>query len=889
MHDSSPGGVLRATGKQFSVVATCALAFAAVAFWVSFGELAFLDADNRARYVGVLPAPIWLLAALVVAAVIAYFVRPTARESAPLWLSGMLLLPWLPAQLPLAVFVWTGHVAEWVWMAIGAMLVAPRFQALLRPLENRLHSPARSALVAGVISLVLYSIGAWATQPQHPNGDEPHYLIITQTLLEDHDLQIENNHRQRDYRAYSTISLKPDYRTRGKNGAIYSIHAPGLPLVVAPFFAAFGYAGVVGGLLAASAVASGLAWLVAWLVTRNQAASWFGWAAVSLSVPYFFLAGSVFPDGPAAALVLAGIAPLVSGRARQPRWLVAVGAALAFLPWLHTRFAVLAACCALVIAGRLLNEPGRAKRLAALVAVPVVSAVGWLGFFQIIYGTPNPSAPYGGTLETAAGNIVRGAPGLLFDQQFGLLPNAPIYLCAFAGLLVMAQRAQRGRRRLAVELIVVTMPYFLAVTFFYMWWGGTSAPARFLVPIALVLVIPISIWFAEIRGAAARAFGVGALFTSLLITATMTSVARGELVFNFRDGASRLAVWLVPAVDLTKALPSLFQNPPLVVVFQTAIWLAAVAAAVAVAMAVQRRWSALVVLGLALEVTLTCAVSLVWRSNHTSAATPSSGGSSVLRKYVNGSRELALGYRPFRRISLQNLPAEIPLARLATAGHNDWSKMVHLPPGIYEVSGVVRGSPAGRIRVMTDPESPAIDDWDVASLSKSWKKKVSLPVAVAALELDLDEAARSSVRNVELRAVSVLPSDEQLAMGREAGHAARYGHAVMFHLSGPVWVEAEGTWIGRGANADFVIVPDVPDALHLFVRNGPVNNQVELESGDWEITLSLAPDEERIIQIPPRGGPGTPLMVQSLSGFRPSDVDPTSQDDRFLGVWVATQ
>jgi hypothetical protein len=882
---------LRATGKRVSVIATGALACAAVAFWVSFGEVAFLDTSNRARYVGILPAPLWLIAALLVAAAIAYFVRPTARGSAPLWLSGVLLLPWLPARLPLSVFVWTGHVAEWVWIAIGTMLAAPRLWGALRLLvRHRLHSPARSALLAGGISLVAYGLSVWATAPQHPNGDEPHYLIITQSLLEDGDLQIENNHRQRDYRTYSTISLRPDYRARGKNGAIYSIHAPGLPLLVAPFFAAFGYPGVVGALIVLSAIASGLAWLVAWQITRDQAASWFGWAAVSLSVPYFFLAGTVFPDGPAAALVLVGVAPLVSARARQPRWLLAIGGSLAALPWLHARFAILAACCALVIAGRLLGERGRAKRLAALAALPVLSAIGWLSFFQIIYGTPNPSAPYGGTLETAPGNIVRGVPGLLFDQQFGLLPNAPIYLCAFAGLAVMLWR---GPRRLAVELLAVTLPYFMVVSFFYMWWGGTSAPARFLVPITLALVIPTAIWFAGSRGAAARAFGVAALFTSVLITATMTCVARGELVFNFRDGTSRLAAWLLPAVDLTRALPSLFQNPPSIVVFQAAIWVAAVAAAIAITVAVRRWGSALMALSLAMQVAITCAVSLVWRSNHAAAPIPSSGGASVLRQYDGSSGELALGYRPFRRISLQNLPAEIPLARLAVGDRSQWSKMVHLPPGIYEITGQVRGSPDGRIRVMTDPESPAIGDWPVASLSPTWKKTVMLPVAVAALELDLDAAARHSLSNVELRAVSVLRPRDRIASGEEAGHGARYGSAVMFHLSGSVWVEPDGTWVARGEAADFVIAPDIPGSLHLFVRNAPVKNEVTLESGSWYLNLSLAPGQECVVEIPVHEGPGTllgtPLTVRSLSGFRPSDVDATSQDDRFLGVWIATR
>ena len=43
----------------------------------------------------------------------------------------------------------------------------------------------------------------------------------------------------------------------------------------------------------------------------------------------------------------------------------------------------------------------------------------------------------------------------------------------------------RARRRLGLELLFVLIPYLLAVTHFAMWWGGTSAPGRFFVPILL--------------------------------------------------------------------------------------------------------------------------------------------------------------------------------------------------------------------------------------------------------------------------------------------------------------------------------------------------------------------------------------------------------------------
>ena len=60
------------------------------------------------------------------------------------------------------------------------------------------------------------------------------------------------------------------------------------------------------------------------------------------------------------------------------------------------------------------------------------------------------------------------------------------------------------------------------------------------------------------------------------------------------------------------------------------------------------------------------------------------------------------------------------------------------------------------------------------------------------------------------------------------------------------------------------------------------------DGGTWHETLILRPGEERRCDIPVGDGPGTPLTVHSAQGFRPADLDPKSQDDRVLGVWIAT-
>ena len=200
----------------------------------------------------------------------------------------------------------------------------------------------------------------------------------------------------------------------------------------------------VAALLIGSAWGAALLWRLVRDVTADAGAAWFAWAAAVLASPILFHTFTVFPDGVAGVAALVGVRGLaeIAGarRDRDPSapasWttLVTSGAALAVLPWLHTRAAVIAAALGLAIVATAIWRRTPWPRIAAFAIVPLLSAAGWFGYFLRVYGTLDPSAPYGGYTQTAWAHVPAGVAGLLLDAQFGVLGVAPVFALALLGL-----------------------------------------------------------------------------------------------------------------------------------------------------------------------------------------------------------------------------------------------------------------------------------------------------------------------------------------------------------------------------------------------------------------------------------------------------------------------
>jgi hypothetical protein len=882
--------------KRLSLLTLSAIAFvAALAAWLTRGALTLTSLSTDGARIGLLQSPGWLVAWL--AAAFAVLLISRTSRSRLLVLSAVLVAPWLPGYVPAAAFIWTGPLRDWLWIVIIVAVTAPA-AARRAPanLASAVRDPRRAPWLAAAIAAVAYLAGAYQISPRLPTGDEPHYLVIAQSLLKDHDLKIENNHRRGDYHDYYAGDLRPDYLQRGINGEIYSVHAPGLPVVVAPVFALFGYPGVLVFLALVSAWATALAWMATWRVTSDAASSWFGWATAALTAPFFFQSFVVYPDAPGAALLMIGVLALVGEPTLSTRRALVTGAALAILPWLHTRYVVAAVVLGMLIAARAaVSRPntGALRRILSLFSVPLVSAVCWFCFFYAIYGSPDPRAPYGGSAQSDLANLPRGIIGLLFDQQFGVLPSAPVLLCALAGLVVLLRRTPR----MAVELILLIAPYGFLVGAFQMWWGGNSSPGRFITPIMLPLAIPAGVWFHTRRGYAGKFLGLGALTISLLTTITLATVDRGILLYNFRDGSSRLLTWLSPLVNITAGMPSVFQTDPSTALLHGLVWIAAIALTAAAGVFVERRGGAPVSVALALGLSAvafaTVALSVVWwhhglslsgSPDPASPITPASGTAAFLDRYDPDSRQIAIRYGPMRPVSLEDVLSNLTLAETMGPATRDAPAIAvfRVPAGLYAIEGEGHGTDP--LTVTVDSEFGPQWKWDLDEPSGTWRREFRLPVQARGVAVMAPGASR-----VALRPINISGSRSRIAR-TEAAHVARYGPAVVFVMAGHAFMERAGTWVEGGRSAEFAISADHDAPVQLLVRNPPVANTVLLEATGWREQLILAPGEERLIALPLTASSGAvALRVSAAQGARPTEFERGSEDSRYLGCWIETR
>ncbi len=462
----------------------------------------------------------------------------------PLWVCSLAV----GLALPLRLFVFhdPAPLCLFAGLAVGGLVSAWRLLAVI----NCSRPAPIVAVCAALVGVAL--VPMWPP----PQGDEPHYLTVAHSLVEDGDIDVADDYRDRVFAGYHPDQLSPHYRPGLRDGSRYSMHGVGYALFLAPAYAA-GRAlsprmSVMLPRLQQVLVYALFAWILVQLIARHveAAVALRGGAAGLLLAPLVFAPLHLFPEVPAMTLSAAAFLLLTTGVGW--RRAAAAAACLALLPWLGVKYIPLMLTTA--VTGALLGGVTIAR--VAAVAIPLLATLaGHAAFTWSLYGSVSPSAVYLGADPTFGrqpgyggdwwGYVAdwRGAlstlAGYFLDQKEGLLAVAPHFLVVAAGAMLVWRR----NWRLAAALFLIgaahLAPYALSQQL-----GGQSPPARPLMAIAWVLVIPLA------AGLGVQARPVPAALRGVLVTlgvAITTFLAWDPSLLPHDYGVR--ASWLLRAVS----------------------------------------------------------------------------------------------------------------------------------------------------------------------------------------------------------------------------------------------------------------------------------------------------------------------------------------------------
>ncbi|MCC7077846.1 MAG: glycosyltransferase family 2 protein [Acidimicrobiia bacterium] len=361
-------------------------------------------------------------------------------------------------------------------------------------------------------------------------GDEPHYLMTAESILSDGDLDLADEYATRAHAPYHHEALRPQEVPR-PDGARLSPHGPGLALVLLPGYAVGGWVGArVELALVAAAVLTGAGYLAARFVRRPAWVAPAATLAAGLSVPLWVYSTQVYPEMPAAAILVGAALVWTGGSDRRRPEIAAVGLGLmvGVLLLLGLKYAPVAVTVAAVSAWRLRRNR---RALALLVGVGGIACLGQAAFNVATYGGISPystNVVYAGRsnaflVADNAGGLARTyrLHGLVLDRHFGIGRYAPVWFAALAAVPVMLVR--RDTRAAWTPLAALVAVQWATATWLALTMRGYWFPGRQVVAILPLLVPALAFALARVPALVAAlgavSVGVGAWMVYALDTA----------------------------------------------------------------------------------------------------------------------------------------------------------------------------------------------------------------------------------------------------------------------------------------------------------------------------------------------------------------------------------
>ncbi|PID58804.1 hypothetical protein CSB45_02045 [candidate division KSB3 bacterium] len=349
------------------------------------------------------------------------------------------------------------------------------------------------------------------------SGDEPHYLLITESLIEDGDLRLNNNYADETIVSQEVGGrlLEDHIANHVING--FSMHNIGLSVLLAiPYY----LGGVIGAKLFLSLL-FGIALPFLFYKTAHRIIESSDWAIViafvlSMGLPFIIAHNQIYPD------LLAGIISLhvielflafqhmeVSQKlhAKDIFSRVLGIIEIAFLPWLHIRFLSICAVFLLFLLISIVTKKILLRNTLIFGAIfTIVSSYSLLCLYNYI-AFQNFLGPYQeGSLSFDLQKVAMIFGGLFWDGQHGIFLQQPFILLGLLGLPLLFKENWEHGVFFVLAYLAIVLPNAMHPN----WYGGYSFVGRFGWAGATLWIFPVAY---GVRTVLKRKWGASILLT----------------------------------------------------------------------------------------------------------------------------------------------------------------------------------------------------------------------------------------------------------------------------------------------------------------------------------------------------------------------------------------
>lgn len=373
----------------------------------------------------------------------------------------------------------------------------------------------RSGIYVFAVAFIVFTgFVPWIWLGGPPIGDESAYMLLAHSLAFDHDFDVGDNYRNHDH--VEQFPPPPPGTLRGypyafmqRDGIEYLPHEPhvitnfrgqqmlwhdvGLSLLIAPAYRIAKREGALFVMAVLAALGAAAVFEISIRLGATNLQALLTAAIFCFTPPFYLYAQAVLVEGAGAVGILWAALQFFRYRERpRNRYLLLAGIVIAALPWLIIRFWALAGPLFLVfVAWVCVHEWHAWRRLVTKLALLSLPCLVSLGAFAILdkrlFNTYLPNAGMlilRRSLPQFGGNPVLGFLGVMFDQSWGLMPTAPMYLAVAAGMIVLLGRDRWG----FAALFLPALGYLPFIVFSRFWTGGWNPPARYLLVAAMAMV-----------------------------------------------------------------------------------------------------------------------------------------------------------------------------------------------------------------------------------------------------------------------------------------------------------------------------------------------------------------------------------------------------------------